>query len=198
MKFEQKMWAKALLSSYGYLENICGSIDKKVISYGIGSASNRDTEFVADKIISLIERKKFLISTKVLVDKALYGIPTDYARAIILKYVDKIKVETASKVMNVSLRTYFRKVEIGVDKFASQLISFGYDDKKISEIYSKENWIYEIYKSYLNKFIKDDKKENNIKNTQNNDKTMAKNSDFDSNYGKNIGSGIKPLPVFQC
>ena len=158
MKFEQRMWAKAVLSSYAYLENICGSIDKKVLSYGIGSSSNRDTEFVADKILSLIDRKKFLINTKILIDKALCNIPSDYARTLILKYVDKIKVETASKVMNVSLRTYFRKVEIGVDKFAGELISYGYDEKKLFKTFSKENWIMDIYKSYANKFSTENKK----------------------------------------
>ena len=90
-----------------------------------------------------------------MLDRALYNIPSDYARVLILKYVDKIKVETAAKVMNVSLRTYFRKVEIGVDKFASQLIFFGYNEKKLCETFSKETWIMDIYKSYYEKFVTD-------------------------------------------
>lgn len=198
MKFEQRMWAKALLSSYAYLENICGSIDKKVISYGIGSASNRDAEFVADKIISLIERKKFLINTKLLIDKALYGISADYARAIILKFIDKIKVETASKVMNVSLRTYFRKVEIGVDKFASELLSFGYDEKKLYQIYSGENWIFEIYKTYLNKFGNEDKKYKNTLNLSKNKQNISKNNSFDDNFEQTYNSCPNSFSPVRC
>lgn len=198
MKFEQRIWAKALLSSYAYLENICGSIDKKVISYGIGSASSRDTEFVADKIISLIERKKFLINTKIMLDRALYNIPSDYARVLILKYVDKIKVETAAKVMNVSLRTYFRKVDVGVDKFASQLLSFGYNEKKLYETFSKESWIMDIYKSYYEKFLADYIEVNNNKKIVKNTQNQVKNNVFNDNFEKSVSSGINTLSAFQC
>ena len=68
MNSQQNTWTKTLLSAYSYLENICGSIDKKVLNYGISSGCSRDTEYVANKILSLMNRKKFLINTKVMVD----------------------------------------------------------------------------------------------------------------------------------
>ena len=189
MKFEQKAWAKALLSSYSYLENICGSINKKVVSYGIGSASNRDTEFVASKIISLIDRKKFLINTKVLVDKALCNLEAEYARVLVLKFIDKIKVEVAAKAMNMSLRTYFRKVELAVDKFASYLLSCGYDDNKIYQTYKNESWILEIYKSYLDKYLTENKQ-------------IKKNEKLDNRFtdglNKNYQFGLKNFSAMQC
>ena len=151
----EKIWAKTLLSTYGYLETICGAIDKTVLNYGINSRMNVDAEFVANKIISLIERKKFLINTKILIDNILSRLDQKNARVLVLKYVDKIKAERASEVLNISIRTFFRKTNIAVDEFAVQLEKFGYNSKKLLNIFGKENWIMEIYGAYQKKEIKD-------------------------------------------
>lgn len=190
MKIEQRAWAKTLLSCYAYLGNICETIDKKVISYGIGSASHRDTEFVANKIINLIERKKFLINTKILVDRVLVNLDLNLAKVLVLKFVDKTKVEVAAETMNMSLRTYFRKVDISVDKFASILLGYGYDSKRLYDTYKDENWILEIYKSFLNKHFTEAEKEHNDEN-QSISNTKIKNIDS-LNTKNNLGFlGIK-------
>ena len=71
---EQKIWTKTLLNCYSYLETICGAIDKTVINYGIGSYGSNQIISVANKILSLISRKKFLINTKLIVDNVLNNI----------------------------------------------------------------------------------------------------------------------------
>ena len=155
MKKEEKIWAKTLLSTYSYLETICGAIDKTVLNYGIHSALNNDAEFVAKKIISLIERKKFLINTKILVDNVLSRINQKNARVLVLKYIDKLKAEKASFALNISLRTYFRRINFAVDEFAFELLKFGYTPQKLLNIFEKESWIMEIYSSFEKKDMKE-------------------------------------------
>ena len=155
METEQKIWAKTLISTYSYLETICGAIDKTVLSYGINSGLSLDVEFVANKIISLTARKKFMINTKVLIDNVLSRLDSEFARILVLKYIDKIKSETASQVLNISMRSYFRKINLAIDEFALQLKKFGYNSKKLYEIFKNENWIMEMYNSYKNKELRD-------------------------------------------
>lgn len=147
----QNNWSKTLLSTYGYLETIVGAIDKTVLNYGINSAICTDTEFVANKMISLIERKKFLINIKILVDNILKRMDNGIARVLVLKYVDKIKAETASQILGISIRTFFRKIGIGIEQFSRQLSAFGYTPEKLYSVFKDEGWVMEMYSNYSKK-----------------------------------------------
>lgn len=156
MKIEEKNWSKTLLISYSHLETICGAIDKTVLSCGLNSCNTYcDAEYVADKMINLIERKKFLINLKVLIDKALSKIKSSYSRVLMLKYVDGVDSKLASEVMKVSTRTYFRQINAGLDHFWQALINMGYSTYALYELFKNENWVLEIYNSYCRKDIKE-------------------------------------------
>lgn len=148
MNTNEKNWSKTLLSSYQYFETICGAIDKTVLNYGINSAMNSDAEFVANKIIALTQRKKFLINTKILIDNILSRLDAAFARILVLKFVDKVKAENASKILGISLRTYFRKINIAIEKFTNLLVGFGYSSSKLISIFENENWVMEIYNNF--------------------------------------------------
>ena len=147
----QNNWSKTLLSTYSYLETIVGAIDKTVLNYGINSAMSTDTEFVANKMIALMERKKFLINIKILIDNILKRIDDDVARILVLKYIDKIKAETASQILGISIRTFFRKIGMGLDQFSRQLQAFGYTPEKLYSVFKDEGWVMEINSSYSKK-----------------------------------------------
>lgn len=151
----QNNWSKTLLSTYSYLETIVGVIDKTVLNYGINSSMSTDTEFVANKIISLTERKKFLINLKILTDNILKRIDNDIARILVLKFVDKVKAETASQILGISIRTFFRKINIGISQFSRQLLLFGYTPEKLLQLFKNEEWVTEIYMTYSKKSTKD-------------------------------------------
>lgn len=151
MENEQINWSKALLNSYSYLETICGAIDKTVLNYGIGSMNTTETMEIANRILSLISRKKFLINTKVLVDNVLRNISNDSARILTIKFVDKVKSDIASQVLNLSARTYFRKINSAVLEFATELKKQKFDHATLSEMYKAEGWILEIYNQYASK-----------------------------------------------
>lgn len=155
MEQSQKNWSKTLLSSYSYLETICGAIDKTVLNFSINSAMSSDAEFVANKIIALTERKKFLINIKVLVDKILRNMDDKLARILVLKFIDGMKSDIASKLMKVSIRTYFRRINIAIDRFAMELKRFGYTDDVLYNLIKDENWIVQIYDAFCQKDFKE-------------------------------------------
>lgn len=151
MNLQQQNWSKALLNCYSHLEQICDAIDKTVLNYGIGSFNSNQTMIVADKILSLISRKKFLINTKVLVDNVLNNISVTSAKILIVRYIDKVKTETASKVLGMSNRNFFRRLNLAVKEFSAELVKQGYNTEKLNNIFKKETWIVEIYNSYSKK-----------------------------------------------
>ena len=156
MKIEEKNWCKTLLVSYSHLETICGAIDKTVLSCGLGSCNTYcDAEYVANKMINLIERKKFLINLKVLVDNALSKIKNTFARVLMLKYVDGVDSKLASEVMKISPRTYFRQINAGLDSLWNAFEHMGYSTFTLYELLKDENWILEIYNSYNKKELKE-------------------------------------------
>ena len=151
----QNNWSKTLLSTYSYLETIVGMIDKTVLNYGINSSMSSDTEFVANKIITLTERKKFFINMKILTDNILKRIDKDIAKILVLKFVDKIKAETASQILGISIRTFFRKINIGINQFSHQLCLFGYTSEKMFKLFANEEWITEMFLTYSKKSTKE-------------------------------------------
>lgn len=161
MKIEEKNWSKALLFAYGHLETICGAIDKTVLSCGLGSSSTFfDTEYVANRMINLIERKKFLINLKLIVDKAFSNMKSKYARVLMLKYIDCVDSKLASEVMKTSTRTFFRQINAGLQNFWESLNKIGYGLDEIKELLKNEQWILEIYNSLMQKTVKEDEMNN--------------------------------------
>ena len=156
MNIEEKSWTKTLLTCYGHLETICGVIDKTVLNCGISSATTYcDAEYIAERMIALTERKKFLINTKVLVDRVFSKMNSNYARILVLKFIDNVESAESSKLLGICPRTFFRQVNKAIEEFWQSLISMGYNSNKLKEIFKDENWILEIYNSYLNKQIKE-------------------------------------------
>lgn len=161
MKIEEKNWSKALLFAYGHLETICGAIDKTVLSCGLGSSSAFfDTEYVANRMINLIERKKFLINLKLIVDKAFSNMKSKYARVLMLKYIDCVDSKLASEVMKTSTRTFFRQINAGLQNFWESLNKIGYGLDEIKKLLKNEQWILEIYNSLMQKTVKEDEMNN--------------------------------------
>ncbi|HAJ77711.1 MAG TPA: hypothetical protein DCO89_01405 [Clostridiales bacterium] len=161
MKIEEKNWCRTLLVSYSHLETICGAIDKTVLNCGLGSCNTYcDAEYVANKMINLIDRKKFLINLKVLIDNALSKIKTSLARVLMLKYVDGVDSKLASEIMKISTRTYFRQINAGLDSLWSSLEHLGYNALSLYELLKNENWILEIYESYNKKDLKEEEIQN--------------------------------------
>lgn|SRR5574344_334347 len=151
MESEEICWSKTLLNIYDYLETICGAIDKSVIDCGIHSACGTNTEFVANKMIELTQRKKFLINVKVALDDVLCSVESENARLLTLRYIDKVKTDMIGKVLGISSRTYFRKIVLAIKSFAYQLKCKGYTNQFLSELFKNEEWVLDIYSAMRKK-----------------------------------------------
>ena len=113
---EDKIWSKTLLSSYSCLQPISNAIDGMVLSNGLHSAYGYNTTMkCANTIINLISRKKVLINLKVLIERVLDKLPNEFARILVLKYFDKVKVNDILSIMELSRRTYFRKLNSTIE-----------------------------------------------------------------------------------
>ena len=161
MKNYQECWAKTLLNINSYLDRICEAIDKNVMSCSMNSAhSQMGTDYFADRIIKLVERKKFMINIRVLINNTLKNISLENAKILTIKFVDHIKTDTACKLLDMPYRTYFRKVDKAISQFAFELKKQGYDESMLYQIFKNEFWVLEVFDNYAKKNIKKSEKFN--------------------------------------
>ena len=86
-----------------------------------------------------------------LVDNVLGNISGTSARLLTVRCIDKVKTEIASEVLNMSMRNFFRRLNLAIDEFSAELKHQGYDSQRLGNIFKKEGWIMEIYNSYCQK-----------------------------------------------
>ena len=147
---KQKIWAKTLLASYNSLETITNAVDNLVVTQGINSANNHLTTIEnAEKIISLIQRKKLLVNLKVLVDSNIEKLDNLSARLLIMRYLDNIKPDICLEILKLTRRTYFRKLDRALEEFSLKLKLSGYTPAVLEQLVQKEHWIKEHYNNFL-------------------------------------------------
>lgn len=169
---KQKIWAKTLLTTYNCLEPISDAIDKLVISQGVNSCCNNLTTLEnAEKIINLIQRKKIMVNLKVIIENVMASIDPNSARILVMRYFDKVKPEVCFNLLEMSRRTYFRKIDRAIEEFSIHLKNFGYTSEVLEQNLSRENWI----KEYFNHFAKQKESEQ-----------VDENCDYQSNYIKSL------------
>lgn len=146
---KQKIWAKTLLNTYNCLETISSAIDKLVVTQGVNSGKNTLTTMEnAERIINLIQRKKLMVNLKVLTENIISSLNTISSRILVMKYIDKVKPEICFELLEMSRRTFFRKLNRAIDEFALRLKQMGYNSEKMSEMLANEHWIKEYYNHY--------------------------------------------------
>jgi len=151
-----KVWSETLLNVYSCLEKIANEIDKAVMHSALCSGcyngvgkTYRETQ----KIIEFTERKITLINLKVLIENCLDNLDLTSCKILTLKYVDKVSNEHIMKAINVKKRTYYRKIGNAIKSFANSLSCRGFNSNKIYELVKNEEWIVDIFKTYLEKEI---------------------------------------------
>lgn len=146
------VWAKTLLSVYPYLEVVADDIDRQVdiiaknsfYVTGVNFVTN-STSMVADNIIELSQRKVSLINIKVLIEKAFKECKSELAQILIQKYVDHDKSREIAESCNLSMRTYFRKLDEGLKAFAKSIAGQGFTDDKLKKYLQNEDWIMIVF-----------------------------------------------------
>ena len=148
-----QLWSKSILSIYRYLETLTRAIDGLVkkssnVSFGYGSNS---TYILADKILKWAEKKRKMINLKVVTDDALQDMSSMYKRILVLYYIDGVKSSVISDLLGVSIRTYYRKKKIALDKFGLMLSKLGFDENFLKNNYGQEKWLMRVYDTCIEK-----------------------------------------------
>lgn len=146
-----KVWSKTILNIYRYLERVANAIDKIVVSRATNSfyTSSSNMAFngvwnVSNDIINLTNRKVNLINLKVITEQTLANIDVSCAKVLILNFVEKRTCYECAEILQVSLRTYFRKLNKALESFGKALTRQKFDQAYFDKMLAGENWILEV------------------------------------------------------
>lgn len=160
---ELKIWGKTIISVQRYLERVTKAIDSLITKKALASAfvssknlTEQSAESVANALIELSERKVNLINLNVICFNALKEIDRLSAKILILKFVDCLPSAEIASILEISDRTFFRKLNLAYDHFEGWLKRNNFTKEYFENKFKKEGWIMEIF--YTNK-EKDDKKD---------------------------------------
>lgn len=152
MKSNKIVWAKTVLFAYKYLEPMSNAIDKiiknmAVKSYYCGGDYDDcyNCEKLSSKMICLTNKKIDYINLKVVVEKALKNMNETLAKILILRNIKELSISTVTSIMNMSERSYFRKLALAEEQFAKVLERLNYGVYKLELDYSSDNFIKSIY-----------------------------------------------------
>ena len=149
-----KAWAKTLLEIYKYLETICGAIDDLVRRTSLsGFGNSLDTRDSADRIIELTSKKQRLINMKIIIEDTLASLNISDVKLLTLFYVDEVTAKNLSEILGINIRTFFRRKDISLTKFANSMKSAGFDHIRLNKIFENEHWIINTYKHNLSTML---------------------------------------------
>lgn len=153
---ELKVWGKTIMSVQKYLERVTKAIDSLISKKAFASCyvslknlTEQSADSVANNIINLSERKVNLINLNTICLNALKEIDKISAKILILKYIDGLTSADIASLLEISDRTYFRKLNIAYNDFENWLKINNFTDAYFEKRYKNEGWIMEAF--YKNK-----------------------------------------------
>ena len=164
---ELKIWARTMLTVQRHLGKVTKALDEVVMKRALSSAfvttknlMEQSSENVSNFIINISESKVNLINLNTICVNALKGIDKTSAKILILKHIDNKSGAEISKLIGLSDRTYYRRLNSAYENFAKWLSKNSFTPEYFFNHFSKEGWIMEAY--YINKEFFD----NNNKETE--------------------------------
>lgn len=156
-----KYWSKSALAIYKYLEHMSKTIDKIILDSGKNSNHQKvqkyqTTLYQTGKMIELMERKRKMINLKVSVEDSLQRLSKIERRILCLVFIDGVKSEKVAELLDISLRTFFRKKSKALENFKDQMISCGYGLSFFENEYMEEKWMLSVYHESIVKYNKDE------------------------------------------
>lgn len=144
-----KIFAKTILTAYSSLEFVVGQIDvlvrRKVASgYSAGDACVSAQRQI-EEIVVLMDKKANLINLKLLADETLSKMDRAGNSVLTDRYIKKIRPEKTMEQLDISRRTYFRRLEKAEESFAKSCFMRGFDQKWLEENYFDQSWIKDLY-----------------------------------------------------
>lgn len=153
---ELKIWGRTMLSVQRHLGRVARKIDEIIMKKAIASVyvtsknlMEQSSENVSNFILNMSESKVNLINLNTICVNALKGIDKISAKILILKHIDGQSGSEISKLLNLSDRTYYRRLNSAYENIAVWLKKNNYTPEFFQKHFSKEGWIMETY--YLSK-----------------------------------------------
>ncbi|NLK17006.1 MAG: hypothetical protein GX304_00510 [Clostridiales bacterium] len=146
------VWSRTILTSLSHVKSVCRQIDRQVerravvipgLSRGY-DAENETTLKQAERLIELSERKKRTLNIVALCNEVFRKLSQPSRKILYYRYGLKKDNEYIAKLMNVSMRTYFRNLKKAIDEFTRVRDSMGYCDLTLDNLYEDDNWILKI------------------------------------------------------
>lgn len=149
---ELKVWAKTMLTVQRHLERVTNALDELIYKKAAASAyvnsknlMEQTCEKLGNFIINVSETKVNLINLNTICVSALKGIDKTSAKILILKHIENKQSSEIFSLLNMSERTYFRRLNMAYDNFEKWLVKNGFTEQYFLKKYSNEGWIMEVY-----------------------------------------------------
>ncbi|MDD2226967.1 MAG: hypothetical protein PHH71_00065 [Clostridia bacterium] len=149
---------KTLFTVYRFLERLANSIDRIINTRAVNACfvhlentAYNYVEKVADDIMELTQRKITLINLKVITDNILENINQDFARFVIMKYIEDRSIFEISDALEVSMRTLSRWNNNAIIKGALYLRGNGLTLNVMVDLIKNENWIVQVFNEFNKK-----------------------------------------------
>lgn len=174
---ELKEWGKTMVMIQKYLERVTKAIDSLVYKRAMTSVfvnsknlTEQSAYAVTNNLIELSERKIRLINLHTICSNALKGIDKNSAKLLILKFVDGLPSVEIASLLELSDRTYYRKLNEAYGSLENWLKRNNFTEEYFRTNFKNEGWIMDVfYKNMAEKekkegFVNDDFFNSVIKN----------------------------------
>ena len=166
---KESIWTESLLKAYAKLQNYIEQINERINLLALTVSSvqyGTTTEVIVDKIFKLIEKKKIIFKTKIMIDEMLTKINPKYAYVLKMKFAQNKSNKEIAEYFGVSERSVRRYLIEGINYFKRHIKKEYEPYKVLSSYYKNETWMAGFYyasakrvllkqdKSKYNKFIK--------------------------------------------
>ena len=147
---EVKIWSKTALTIYRFLENFTYAVDRYVKNLSTVIDCS-DTYMRTSKIMNLTDTKIDLINLKIMLDEILLNLPGDMGKLLILRYMDNAPVLEIAEIMNINIRTYFRKILAAENSFEKSLGLKIIENEDMFNNLLNQRWINQAYTEWQKK-----------------------------------------------
>ena len=156
---ELKIWARTILTVQRHIAKVVRALDEIIYKRALSSIyvttknlTEQSSEAVSNFIINVSETKVNLINLNTICIDGLKAIDKLCSKILILKHIDGRTSLEIANLLDISERTYYRRLNKAYELFADYLQENGFCEQYFMDKFVNEGWIMEVYYSCKNFF----------------------------------------------